>query len=629
MLEFSYNKTRSVLVAIAAPELRARAQQGISAALGEVRCRFAEGTAGIAEWAGERHDLLVVELRAGEEEGALERIMKGAWGAVVLCEGREPKLSGAEVEALAWTATSAEIAMAIRRVCKVAPMSMFGEMRVEELCLLIDRCADGMMVVDAEGKIRLANGACERLFGRGRDELIGSEFGYPILSGEETEITLLRGDGKQISVEMRAALTPWSCGTGRVVTLRDITERKAAENEIRRLNSELEARVAERTAQLVSANRAKDHFLAMLSHELRTPLTPVLIALESLKRDSTVPKFVQGELEVMRRHIELEARLIDDLLDLTRISRGKLALNLEIMDGEECVRQAFELCKSALDKPVSLVSEFGAGTSYISGDASRLQQVFWNLIKNAIKFTPANGKVVVRSSVAGGRYRVEVSDNGIGIDAAMMPKIFDAFEQGDPTIMKRFGGLGLGLSISKAIVDMHRGELRVSSDGRGSGSTFVVELSTVPSPLRMRRRAAAPAVRQDGDGRKRGYRILIVEDHEATRKLLARVLASGGHEVTCVSEVGAALRHAEGERCDLLISDIGLPDGTGHDLMRQLRQRGLRMNGIALSGYGMESDVRGSKEVGFAEHLTKPVDVGKLEAVIERIMEEGVGTRAE
>ena len=393
-------------------------------------------------------------------------------------------------------------------------------------------------------------------------------------------------------------------------TAMDVTERKRAEEELREAKEAAEA-----------ANRAKDQFLATLSHELRTPLTPVLALVTGLEGDGRL-RDVADRLAMIRRNVELEARLIDDLLDLTRIARGRLELQRAACDVRALVEHAIQICcaESCDAGRLKVVTELAAAEHRVWGDGSRLMQIFWNLLRNAVKFTPEGGTIVIRTwngaENEGGTGEstlvVEITDTGVGIEPCSMPHIFEAFSQGAPSR----GGLGLGLSISKAVADLHGGRITALSPGYGLGATFRVELPTGGWPVQ-----AEPAPHEAPEPpARRPLRLLLVEDHPDTAEAMAELLRSLGHEVRVAMSVAAGLEAAAAEMCsgagiDLVISDLGLPDGTGTDLMRELVARyGLR--GIALSGYGTEDDVRRSLEAGFSRHLTKPVNFKSLEAVI-------------
>jgi signal transduction histidine kinase/ActR/RegA family two-component response regulator len=366
------------------------------------------------------------------------------------------------------------------------------------------------------------------------------------------------------------------------------------------------------------ANRAKDSFLAMLSHELRTPLTPVLTSVLGLEQSEDLPEEMRASLQMIRRNVELEARLIDDLLDLTRISKGKVQLNLAEVDAHLLLRSALEICQADIEKKnLVLITEFAAEKVALQADPARLQQIFWNLIKNAVKFTPQGGRLEIRTENRDGELRVEVTDTGIGIDADTLPKIFNAFEQGERS---QFGGLGLGLAISKALVETHHGKLIAESDGpdRGSRFTAIFPLAETTHPTNQSAAPSAPATHKS-------MRVLLVEDHEDTNRSLTQLLRRRGYHVQPAHSVQAALEAAAHERFDVLVSDIGLPDGSGIDLMEKLRNDH-PIFGIALTGFGMEDDLRKSHEVGFNHHLVKPVDLNRLDALIQQA--DGIAAQA-
>lgn len=379
--------------------------------------------------------------------------------------------------------------------------------------------------------------------------------------------------------------------------------------------------------QADEASRAKDKFLANLSHELRTPLTPVLAMVARLEVDSHLPAGVRAGLDLIRRNVELEARLIDDLLDLTRISRGQLELHAESVDLERVIRQALETCDERLLAARRIDLDLAAPKRLIWGDPSRLVQVFWNLFNNALKFTPAGGWIRVRSYLdvdpaAAGQppapcLVAEVSDSGLGIEPDALAKIFATFHDGVQAA-RRFGGLGLGLGISKAIVELHGGRLTAASGGRDKGSTFTCRLPLQAPPAAGERPAEASLAKpRPGPGVNRPLHILLVEDHADSATAMADLLGAMGHQVTVTGTVAAALAAAERGGLDLVLSDLGLPDGDGCELMRQLASRH-RLRGIALSGYGMVEDVAKSHEAGFAFHLTKPVNLKTLRAALRR-----------
>jgi signal transduction histidine kinase len=370
--------------------------------------------------------------------------------------------------------------------------------------------------------------------------------------------------------------------------------------------------LAERSAraEAEAGSRAKDQFLATLSHELRTPLTPVLMAISSLCNETSLPQNVRDDLEMIRRNVELEARLIDDLLDLTRISRGTLELRQVAVDVHLKMQNVLQICRADVQsRQIDLVLKLGAQRHVINGDAARIQQILWNLLKNAVKFTPQGGRVEVTTIDEGDEFVLTMKDTGVGIDPQLLPRIFDAFEQGGRRTTHAFGGLGLGLTISKALTDLHRGQLTAHSQGAGTGATFILRLPLLKAqPVAAQPKTAA--------GQQSVHRILFVEDHADTAMALARVLSRQGYSVKRADGVAAALKLIEAEPFDLLISDIGLPDGSGLEIMRQLRFKQSATPGIAVSGYGMEEDIASAKNAGFSRHLTKPVHPDILLAAV-------------
>jgi signal transduction histidine kinase/ActR/RegA family two-component response regulator len=418
-----------------------------------------------------------------------------------------------------------------------------------------------------------------------------------------------------------------------LVTRSEVQARLAAERvafDLHRSQEELRAereryrRLAEAEHQArgeaETASQAKDRFLAALSHELRTPLTPVLAVISSLETRGGLAPGVREGLGVIRRNVELEARLIDDLLDLTRIVQSKLELKSEVAELRTILEHALDACcPPGSSTRARFAIETDAGDHRLWGDAPRLTQVFWNLFKNALKFSPDGGPIRVRThrDESAGRLVVKVTDRGIGIEPERLGQVFDAFEQGQRSITRRYGGLGLGLSISKSIVELHGGRLSASSEGSGRGATFTVELPIGPVGDQP---AAALQVTGGGDSAEaRPLHILLVEDHADTAEAMSVLLSAIGHHVTVAGDAEKALQAAEraaGEDgIDLLISDVGLPGMSGLELMVELRRR-FTFPGIALSGYGMDEDVERSLAAGFAQHLTKPVSLPHLKAAI-------------
>ncbi|HVR61921.1 MAG TPA: ATP-binding protein [Polyangia bacterium] len=430
-------------------------------------------------------------------------------------------------------------------------------------------------------------------------------------SGEinSIELDLLLPSGlTPVQMDSTVAKTGWLYSA-----IIDLRERQRAEGERRALAVKAEA--------ARSAGLAKDEFLATVSHELRTPLTPVVAAVAALRQACQQAKLSTGNLfEIIERNLHQEVRLIDDLLDVTGLAHGKLTIEKDIADLHEIICQAVNQTRPAADeKGVRLSSALSAKRYQVCGDADRLRQVFANLLRNGIKFTPKGGQVVISSRNVRDKIAVEVRDSGVGIAPEEQARIFDRFVQGSAARSRE--GLGLGLSIAREFVAAHGGRIEARSLGAGRGATFEVLLGTAAvadagkrAPATRERDKPAPAAAAPAGG---GKRILFVEDHPDTARLMAIMLARAGHRVKLAQSVAAALTHAD-EPFDVLVSDIGLPDGTGVDLMRQLRAK-RPIRGIALSGYGGSEDIDRSRAAGFDRHLIKPVDLPKLLQAIDEL----------
>jgi HAMP domain-containing protein/signal transduction histidine kinase len=371
--------------------------------------------------------------------------------------------------------------------------------------------------------------------------------------------------------------------------------------ELQKTNLELEEKAR--------SNLAKDQFLAMLSHELRTPLTPVLASALELENEPDIRQDVRESLQMIRRNVELEARLIDDLLDLTRIDRGKVHLNFEIVDAHTLLQNALEICQPEIDRKHLRPSlNLSAKRVHMRADPARLQQIFWNLINNAVKFTSPNGQITITTANdPGEKLCVEIADTGMGIEPEALPKIFDAFEQGGRT---QSGGLGLGLAISKTLVEAHKGTITAQSAGLNKGSKFALVFPTSEKAEAQITPPLSPIFAE-----RQPMRILLVEDHEDTNRSLTNLLRRRGYHVQSALTFESALELSAKEKFDVLISDLGLPDGSGIDLIQKLPSKPAL--GIALTGFGMEQDIRKSREVGFQHHLVKPIDLNKLDSLIQ------------
>jgi PAS domain S-box-containing protein len=493
------------------------------------------------------------------------------------------------------------------------------------LAAIVESSDDAIVSKTLDGIVTTWNHGAERIFGYTPDEMIGKpittiippdrhdeepQILARIQAGERVEhyeTVRRRKDGRLIDVSV--TISPIRDDAGRVIgaskIARDITAYKQAQRDLQAAKDAAEA-----------ANRAKDRFLSVLSHELRTPLTPALAALSFIEsHPELTAEEVREQIGMIRRNVETEARLVDDLLDVTRIARGKLVLHFEVVDAHAVVRDAVAVLQGEIDaKGLAVTLALRAKDHHVWADPGRLQQVLLNLLGNAIKFTPNSGDVVVRSSDAagGGMLQLEVADTGVGIEPSALPRLFDAFEQGEQNVTRRFGGLGLGLSIARTLVEMHHGSIAAASDGKDRGSTFTVRLATV-QPV-----ARPPATPAGARSVLKGCRVLLVEDHADTRLVMAKLLGSFGCIVTQTGTVQEAIAQADRNEFDLLVSDIGLPDGSGTDVMRHVRERH-RVKGIALSGFGQDDDIRRSREAGFEAHLVKPVNFEQLKNEIRRV----------
>lgn len=493
----------------------------------------------------------------------------------------------------------------------------------------IEQSPLAVLTASPSGEPLMVNRSFEELWGIGINDLRGSNmFDHPLvvqLGLRQQLQSVVRGQTVQIGPLFIAGGTVPSGATYRerwvrsvvhpildeqnvvkeiVVISEDFTGRKAVEEALRQAKEQAEA-----------ANRAKDQFLAVLSHELRNPLAPVLAMVSLLKEHALTEEQQHDAIETIRRNVELEARLIDDLLDITRITRGKLTLDFQPADAHELLRHAIEICTPDISgKNIRLATHLEAAAHHLRADPARLQQVFWNIIKNAVKFTPDGGRITVRTrDDAQNNLVISVEDNGIGIAPDKLSRIFDAFEQADRSITQRFGGLGLGLAISKALTEAHHGTISAASSGLGHGTTFTLTFPTIAA--RTMPQPHAPNGATVPARPRAGLRVLLVEDQADARRAMALLLDKLGYEVRAAEDAATALALTREWSYDVLLSDVGLPDESGIELVRKIHA--IRdVPSIALTGLGMESDIQAALAAGFDEHLTKPVQLSKLESTI-------------
>ena len=492
---------------------------------------------------------------------------------------------------------------------------------------------DAVFVKDRKGRYLMINSAGARSVGRSPEAMLGKddrEFFAPETAGrimEEDRQVMESGQARTyeeaatvlgVTRYYLATRVPYRDDEGRIVGVmgisRDVTGQKKSEQELREAKEAAEA-----------ANKAKDRFLAILSHELRTPLTPVLATVNYMESCPNLPAEFRNEVTMIRRNVEMEARLIDDLLDLTRISRGKIELHFEALDAHASLRRALEICQGDIEsKQIGISQSLWAEEHHIWADPARIQQVFWNLINNAVKFTPKGGQISLRTwnetvtnekGTSAVRLNVEIADTGVGIAPEVLPRIFSAFEQGERTVTREFGGLGLGLAISRA--------LDQDAQGHPDG----------PQPRRGPRRHVYPGLRHRGIAASFGILHASAREPQVPKPAAD---PPGGRPRRHPPHDAPALDHVRLHRADrrlrrsrprtgressfdLLISDIGLPDGTGLDVMQHLRAR-QGIKGIALSGFGMEEDLRRSRDAGFSRHLTKPINLQTLQQTIDEVL---------
>jgi signal transduction histidine kinase len=493
--------------------------------------------------------------------------------------------------------------------------------QVARLQVMVDQTDDSVFVVGPDGRILFANAVGQALIGppsseRGRERArrldVRAADGTPLppalfpsalaLSGETVsgmELTLVADGTRHVTAKAHPLRGADGAIYAAVVTLRDVTADVRGREEIERAREAAE-----------EANRLKDEFIAALSHELRTPLQPILGWTEVLRRHGHLDDLTSQALEAIRRNIRQQVRLVDDLLDLSRIVHGKFQLRFESFDLREQVKSAAEpFEETAALRRVRLTLTLPSTPVMMWGDGARVQQIATNLIANAVKFTPAGGHIAVHLVASENEALLEVEDTGDGIAPEDLPVIFETFRQG--AMSRRRGGLGIGLDLVKRLTELHGGTVEASSEGTGYGARFQVRLplSVPPTPAPRR---ARPSTRLDG------LTILVVEDNADTRHVLKFMLEIEGAHVDAVESGHEAVLRADTLRPHIVLCDIGLPDMDGLEVARRLRASpwagATRL--IALTGYGQPEDIRHALEAGFEAHLTKPINLDQLLSLI-------------
>jgi PAS domain S-box-containing protein len=521
------------------------------------------------------------------------------------------------------------------------------------LAAIVESSDDAIISKTLQGIITSWNKSAERLFGYTASEIIGlpiSTLIPPDRPEEEVEIleklrrgeriehfetVRLRKDGRSVDVSL--TISPIKDSSGRIIgaskVARDIGERKRADAE----RDELLMREKAARAEAQAANRSKDEFISLVSHELRSPLNSVLIYSQMLGSNPNDAEQVKHTCEVIERNARTQLRLIEDLLDTSRIVQGKLRLDKRPTNIVAVLADVLEVVRLMAEaKGIRLRAHYEETPAFVNGDAARLQQVIGNLLSNAIKFTPEGGRVELWLERSGEGLSIIVSDTGAGIDPANLPYIFDRFRQNDPSSSQRQGGLGLGLALAKHLVELHGGTIEAASEGIGFGSTFTVKLSLAwqtglsggePPAL-----CTEDAIKLPVTATVEGVNVLAVDDQQDARVVLADFLSRCGASVTAVSSGSEALSlladQPASERPDVFICDIAMPDEDGYTVMKRVRTleaaRGVKMSqripAIALTAMASREDWVRALSAGFNMHVAKPVEPAELATIISSLV---------
>ena len=478
-----------------------------------------------------------------------------------------------------------------------------------QLQKLISENADGIIVVGERGLVKFVNPAALEMLGKSKEKLLGEALGFPVVNGDYLEVDIPINKHKTLVAQMRVSQIQWQGENACVVSLRDITPLKQAETERIKLLDKAQA-----------ANRAKDEFLAILSHELRTPLNPIVGWSQLLVRGGLSEAQMKNGAKIIQRNATLQTKLIDDILDISRIIQGKLKLQVCPVNLANTINNALETVHLAAKAKSIQIETSLESVGFVEGDPTRLQQVVWNLLANAVKFTSNGGTVEVKLSSQQDESvsyaQIQVIDSGKGISAEFLPHIFDYFRQAESTKSRSEGGLGLGLAIVRRLVELHGGEVSANSEGLGKGATFTISLPILDRPIEN-----APQQVSNQGNNLVGSKVLVVDDDDDSRNLICFILEAEGAEVNATQSAVEALSEIEQFQPNILISDIGMPKINGYELIRKIRQ--LKPNAIksvkaiAISGYASEQDRQKSLNAGFDCHLDKPLDIALLMSAIK------------
>ena len=507
----------------------------------------------------------------------------------------------------------------------------------ERFQMLLENVKDyAIFFLDTENRVSRWSSGAERILGYQEAEILGQsasiiftpeavqnhedlkEFEKAIKEGRaENERWHVRKDGSRFWGS--GIVTPLRDHQGNLKgcakIMRDFTDRKLAEDE----RNQLLEREQQARAQAETANRIKDEFLAVLSHELRSPLNPILGWTKLLRSRKFDQKTAERALEIIDRNAQLQAQLIEDLLDVSRILRGKLSLNACPINLAATIESAIETVRLAAEaKSINIQTIFNPSTVLVAGDSNRLQQIVWNLLSNAVKFTPDGGRVEIKLDCVESQAQIQVIDTGKGISRDFLPHVFDYFRQENSTTTRTFGGLGLGLAIVRHLVELHGGSVWAESLGEGQGATFTVRLPLIKINPQTDEGSQQPNPALDLSG----IKILVVDDEADSREFISFVLEQSGAVVTAVGSAREALEAIEKTKPNLILSDIGMPDVDGYMLIRQIRAM-LPQGGIpaiALTAYASEIDAEKALSAGFQRHLAKPIDPDELTAAVISIV---------
>lgn len=492
---------------------------------------------------------------------------------------------------------------------------------------LINKNADGIVIVDRDGILRFINPAAVSLFNHQASELLGTMFGFPVVAGEMTEIDVVRAGGETSVAEMRVVETEWEGDPALLASLRDITDRKRAEEARAQLIKEQVAR-----AKAEDASRMKDEFLATVSHELRAPLN-IICGWVGLLRDGDFDQASAAKaLTTIERNAKLQAQLIEDLLDISRIVSGKLNLDLRPSNLAPIIKAATEAMRPTAEaKDISLIASLVSGDRPVMIDTDRIQQVIGNLLSNAVKFTPRGGRIEVQLEQSDSEAMISVSDTGIGIRRDFLPHVFERFRQADGSSTRKHGGLGLGLAIVRRLVELHGGSVSVESPGEGRGTTFMVKMPLAASGGEYSttdHSEKSPGGSGDSVIEVRalsGLRVLVVDDEADARDLISIILTESGAEVKAVATAAEALHEITEWRPDALVSDIGMPGEDGYVFIRRVRAMEARLDGqnmipaVALTAYARGQERLQALAAGYQAHITKPARSTDLVLTIKKL----------